>query len=92
MSYSDYLDEICNEYLSKPFNVSEVFAELSDEKIADLVEMLPELRQALVDELKTWNGLQTKAKELEAFYKAHSGSEDDAYERRRQEDIDRRNV
>ena len=92
MTYSDYLDEICNEYLSRPYKVSEVFAELSDEKVAELLESSPKLKEALLDELRTWKGLQTKAKDLEGFYEAHGGSEDEAYERRRQEEIDRRNV
>ena len=74
MHYSDYLDEICNEYLSRPYKVSEVFAELSDEKVADLLENSPKLKEALLDELRAWKGLQTKAKDLEAFCEAHGGS------------------
>ena len=91
MSYMEYLDEICNEYLSRPYKVSEVFAELSDEKVADLLENSPKLKEALLDELRTWKGLQTKAYDLEAFYRG-SDREDKAYEQRRQDNIDRRNV
>lgn len=90
MRYEDHLDELCNEYLSRPADVSAVFAELKDELIMALVENDSILRETLLGELRTWEGLKSKARDLADVDRRTDNGEDEAYEQWRQDQVDRR--
>lgn len=89
MLYEEYLEELCNEYLSRPADVSAVFAELRDELIMTLVENDSVLRETLMGELRTWEGLKSKARDKAAYDRIHT-NEDEVYEKWRQDQVDQR--
>jgi hypothetical protein len=63
MSYSEELDIVCNEYLESTQFVSEIFAELDEKLARELIANLPALKNALIDELRTWKILQNTAED-----------------------------